>query len=110
MKIFSFQVQGSSDEPYTVRFEKEGSNLNIWCDCPAGVKATHCKHWMNVFLKEKQAYIGVSERELDEVRSWISGSDIEEAWIEFERNKEEEKRVKEERKGIQKKLSRVMRG
>lgn len=109
MKSISFQVQGSSSEPYNVRFEKDGNNLNIWCDCPAGAKATHCKHWTKVFLKEKQAYVGVTEEELDEVRSWISGSDIEEVWIELERNKEQEKRIKEERKAIQKKLSRVMR-
>ena len=72
----------------------------------------HCKHWMGVFEGVKQKYIGLSEKQIKEIQSWLSGSDIESAWKEYEKIKEKEIKIKKEisreKKAVMKKLDKAM--
>ena len=85
MKKISFKVQGSTDEPYNVSINKSGNKIQCVCNCKAGVNRMHCKHWMGVFEGTKQKYIGLSEKQIKEIQSWLPGSDIENAWKEYEK-------------------------
>ena len=113
MKKISYQVQGSASEPYSITISLDGTNLTCLCDCPAGMSGTHCKHWMSVFRGEKQDYIGLDAAQIDEIQSWMSGSELEQAWIEVLRVLEEEKALKKEiaakKKVAYKALSKEMR-
>ena len=72
----------------------------------------HCKHWMSVFEGKKQEYIGISKEQLDEIKSWLSGSDVEQAWNDYQKIKEKEddlkKQIALEKKKIMKKLQKAM--
>ena len=96
MKEISYQVQGSASEPYDITISLNGSNLKCICNCPAGSMGTHCKHWMGVFEGKKQKYINLDESQIEEIQSWLAGSDLEEAWQEFEAVKVQEEQIKRE--------------
>ena len=112
MKKISFKVQGSTDEPYNVSINKSGNKIQCVCNCKAGVNRMHCKHWMGVFEGTKQKYIGLSEKQIKEIQSWLPGSDIENTWKEYEKIKEEEikikKEISKEKQKIMKKFHKAM--
>ena len=98
MKKITYQVQGSSPEPYNITIKLDGINLSFDCDCPAGTYGSHCKHWMGVFEGKKQEYINLNENQIEEIQSWLSGSDLEEIWNRLNVLKEKEKKIIKERK------------
>ena len=67
---------------------------------------------MGVFESKKQEYIGISKEQLDEIKSWLSGSDVEHAWNDYQKIKEKEddlkKQIALEKKKIMKKLQKAM--
>ena len=69
---------------------------------------SHCKHWMGVFEGKKQKYINLNESQIEEIQSWLTGSDIEEIWKELNVLKEEEKAIIKERKLVLKKFKTAM--
>jgi len=112
MKKISFKVQGSTDEPYNVSINKNGNKIQCVCNCIAGSYKKHCSHWMGVFEGVEQKYIGLSEKQIKEIQSWLSGSDIENIWKEYKKIKEKEieikKEISREKKAVMKKLDKVM--
>ena len=114
MKKISYQVQGSAKEPYNITIALDGTNISCVCDCPAGLKGSHCKHWMLVFEGGKQKYIGLDENQIAEIQSWLPGSNLDEPWQEFNKIKDQEKQImaeiKEKKKEITKKFKIAMRG
>ena len=80
-----------SKEPLT---EKNNNKIQCLCDCNAGRSKMHCKHWMGVFEGKKQEYIGISKEQLDELKSWLLGSDVEQAWNDYQKIKEKEDDLK----------------
>ena len=108
MKEISYQVQGSSSEPYNITIKLDGINLSFRCDCPAGKMGSHCKHWMGVFEGKKQKYINLNESQIEEIQSWLPGSDIEEIWKELNVLREKEKEIIKERKSVLKKFKTAM--
>ena len=96
MKEISYQVQGSASEPYDITISLNGSNLKSICNCGAGKNGMHCKHWMHVFEGKKQKYINLDDSQIEEIQSWLAGSDLEEAWQEFEAIKVQEEQIKRE--------------
>lgn len=96
MKKISYQVQGSASEPYSITISLDGTNITCLCDCPAGMNGSHCKHWMSVFEGKKQNYIGLDDAQINEIQSWMAGSDLEQAWIGVLRVLEEEAAIKKE--------------
>ena len=79
MKEISYQVQGSAAQPYNITISLSGTNLKCICDCPAGSMGAHCKHWKSVFEEKKQKYIGLDDSQINEIKSWLPGSDLEQA-------------------------------
>jgi hypothetical protein len=112
MKMISYKVQGSARDPYSIVIKKNDNKIQCLCNCNAGRKKMHCKHWMSVFEGKIQAYIGISKEQLDEVRSWLTGSDIEQAWSDhlriLEKEDELKKQIAVEKKKIMKKLQKTM--
>ena len=87
MKKISYKVQGSAKNPYSIVIKKNNNKIQCLCDCDAGRNKMHCKHWMSVFEGKKQEYIGISKEQLDEIKSWLSGSDVEQAWMVIKKSK-----------------------
>ena len=108
MEKVSFQVQGSANQPYNVEISRSGSRLQCKCDCPAGEKRTPCKHWKGVFEGEKQKYMGISPDELADLRTWITGTDVEYVWAEIKENERMQDALKREKSALFAKLKRVM--
>ena len=108
MKKISYQVQGSASEPYSITISLDGTNLTCLCDCQAGMQGKHCKHWMSVFEGKKQDYIDLNDAQIDEIQSWLSGSELEQRWIELNRVLEEEEAIKEKKKVAYKALQKEM--
>lgn len=76
----AFLVQGSAADPYMVRFVNRGNgNVSAYCNCPAGDKGQVCKHRMNIINGNSMAIVTENISDVDIVRGWIAGSDIEES-------------------------------
>ena len=108
MKKITYQVQGTAAEPYSITISLDGTNLTCLCDCQAGMNGKHCKHWMSVFEGKKQDYIGLNDAQIDEIQSWLSGSELEQRWIELNRVLEEEEAIKKKKKAAYKALDKEM--
>jgi uncharacterized Zn finger protein len=108
MKKITYQVQGTAAEPYSITISLEGTNLTCLCDCQAGMQGKHCKHWMSVFEGKKQDYIGLNDAQIDEIQSWLSGSELEQRWIELNRVLEEEEAIKKKKTAAYKALDKEM--
>ena len=46
---YTFKIQGSADEPYTVRLTNTSGDFKAICDCPAGNLLVMCKHVLPFF-------------------------------------------------------------
>jgi hypothetical protein len=77
MKEFIFFVQGSAKEPYKVTFRKTGNNLSAYCTCPAGDNGQYCKHRFNIFGGITDGIVSGNETGVEEVTSWLAGTDVE---------------------------------
>ena len=97
---------------FLIVIKKNNNKIQCLCDCNAGRSKMHCKHWMGVFEGKKQEYIGISKEQLDEIKSWLSGSDVEQAWNDYQKIKEKEddlkKQIALEKNKIMKKLQKAM--
>lgn len=102
MEEIKFLVQGSSLEPYTVRFvNHENKNLSAYCNCMAGENGQYCKHRFNILDGNTEGIISTNLNDVKIVSSWFHGSDIEEAIVKFNII---EKEVKKEVKKLKNKL------
>lgn len=71
-------IQGSSDEPYEVVFEREGEVLIGSCTCKAGLFGQICKHRL-LLLSGDETYIPGSDfvKVRDQLKVLVTGSDLE---------------------------------
>ena len=53
----TFQVKGSSAEPYDITFIKDGDSLTALCSCPAGQFGNFCKHRMAILDGNTKAVV-----------------------------------------------------
>ena len=79
MNVIKFLVQGWAAEPYNVTFQKEGNNLNAYCDCQAGVNGQHCKHRIDILLGSVSDIVSHNTSDVASVVNWLKGSDLEKA-------------------------------
>jgi uncharacterized Zn finger protein len=79
----SFLVQGSALQPYHVVFTKEADNLNAICNCPAGLNGQYCKHRFSILAGDASAVVSSNVEDVETVKKWMAGSDIEEAMSEL---------------------------
>lgn len=78
-KRSDFLVQGSTDEPYRVTFELNGSMLSAYCTCRAGEIGQHCKHRINLLKGDTTAVVSDNLEEAAVVASWLPGTDVDSA-------------------------------
>jgi len=78
-KEIVFLVQGSSPEPYKVRFIKSDQSFAAFCTCPAGQKGMHCKHRINILAGSIDAIVSDNTKEVATIKEWQIGTPIEEA-------------------------------
>ena len=99
-----FEVQGSAAEPYKVIFELDGSNMNAFCNCPAGSKGQYCKHRFGIMRGETKGIVSINSADAEIIPSWLPGTDVEEALSQLAEAEHElakiKKRVSAAKKGI----------
>ncbi len=76
-KEIIFLVQGSSPEPYKVRFMKSDLFFAAFCTCPAGQKGMHCKHRINILTGSIDAIVSDNTKEVETIKKWLTGTPIE---------------------------------
>lgn len=80
METIIFEVQGSGDSIYEVKFIKRSeTNISAYCTCMAGSKGQYCKHRFNIINGSAKGVVSDNADEVALVASWIPGSDIGEA-------------------------------
>ena len=109
MEEVIFLVQGSSSEPYKVHFKKEGTNLNVYCNCNAGQNGMYCKHRFRILEGSKEDIVSPNIQDISIVKSWLCGTDVELAMIELEKAEKDfedaKKRVTQMKKNFSKALT-----
>ncbi len=79
----SFQVKGSSAQPYEVTFIKDGDSLTALCSCPAGQYGNFCKHRMSILDGDSRAVVSDNADSVATVVDWLDGTDVAAALVEF---------------------------
>ena len=79
----TFQVKGSSAEPYELTFIKDGDSLTALCTCPAGQYGNFCKHRIAILDGNSKAIVSDNLDQVTTVVSWLQGTDVAAALTEF---------------------------
>lgn len=79
----TFQVKGSSTEPYELTFIKDGDSLTALCSCPAGNYGNFCKHRIAILDGSDAAIVSDNQDQVATVISWLQGTDVAAALTEF---------------------------
>ena len=79
----TFQVKGSSAEPYELTFIKDGDSLTALCTCPAGQYGNFCKHRVAILDGSSKAIVSDNQDQVTTVVSWLQGTDVAAALTEF---------------------------
>jgi uncharacterized Zn finger protein len=79
----SFQVKGSSAEPYEVTFIKDGDSLTALCSCPAGQYGNFCKHRISILDGDSEAIVSDNIDRVSTIIDWLQGTDVAAALSEF---------------------------
>ncbi len=108
MDNIEFLVQGSADEPYKVRFIKQGDNLSAYCTCPAGQNGMYCKHRFRILEGSTKGIVSSNPAEAATVQSWLQGTDVEGAMCKVKQIESEAAEVKKRLSAAKKALARSM--
>ena len=79
----TFQVKGSSAEPYELTFIKDGDSLTALCSCPAGQYGNFGKHRIAILDGNSKAIVSDNQDQVATVTSWLQGTDVAAALTEF---------------------------
>lgn len=105
-----FEVQGSAPDPYRVIFVRRNlNNLSAYCSCPAGVVGQYCKHRFAILEGSAGGIVSPNVDEVNLVRSWIPGSDVEKALLKVRDLEKEASRIKNELSNAKKAVAKAMR-
>ena len=104
-----FLVKGSSSKPYEVSFTKVGPKITAYCNCRAGIFGNHCKHRINILCGEKKGVVSDNLDDIDEVASWVNGTEVGGALIEMNRLNHEKQKIDREIKKQKKVVETIMR-
>ncbi len=83
MDELTFQVKGSSAEPYELTFIKDGDSLTALCSCPAGQYGNFCKHRIAIIDGNSNAIVSDNADQVVTVVTWLQGTDVAAALTEF---------------------------
>ncbi len=107
-KIIYFLVQGSATEPYKVTFQKHNSNLSAYCTCPAGKNGQYCKHRFRILGGLTEDIVSNNKKAVDEVKSWLVGTDVEAAILELDEKQSLFEIAKKDLSKAKKKVAKTM--
>ena len=79
----SFRVAGSAAEPYEVTFLRTNGKVAAFCTCPAGENGQYCKHRLAIMEGCAAAIVGQNQGDIETVRAWLVGTELETALSEF---------------------------
>ncbi len=108
MNDIKFLVQGSASEPYVVVFRKSTSNLTGLCSCPAGENGMYCKHRFRILAGSIEGIVSENVNDVEIVKSWVRGSDVEKALDELHQAETELEKMKKKVSALKKKLARTL--
>jgi len=108
METITISVQGSAEEPYSVEFRKDGTNLTAYCSCPAGEVGQYCKHRFRILQGEIEGVVGDRTEDVKRVASWLAGTDVEAAMAELARAEALFEQAKKDVSLLKKKLARAL--
>lgn len=83
MNELTFQVKGSSQDPYEVTFIKDGDSFTALCSCPAGQYGNFCKHRIAILDGDGAAIVSDNLDRVPTVVDWLQGTDVAAALAEF---------------------------
>ena len=109
METIQFLVQGSSQNPYQVTFQKDGQKLAAFCTCAAGEAGQTCKHRLNILNAQKTGVVSDNVSEVKVVASWLPGSNLEQAINEVTQAEAEFEVAKKALSTAKRKVASVMR-
>ncbi len=110
MEKIHFLYQGSAKEPYEITFSKERNNFISNCTCPAAQFGSYCKHRINILAGITNGIVSNNSNQVEIVRSWISGTDIENAIIEVFNAEQKLEEAKKEVTASKKRLGKALIG
>jgi uncharacterized Zn finger protein len=105
MEKIQFLVQGSAAEPYKVTFQHDGSNLSAYCTCPAGDNGQNCKHRFAILDGSDEKIVSNNKGDVKKVKSWLPGSDVEQALVKLAEAEEEFEEAKRKLSDAKKKVA-----
>lgn len=109
MEEIIFKVKGSAQEPYKVTFTKNKNNINAFCTCPAGESGQYCKHRFAIIAGDNKAVVSSNKEQVMVIKSWLPGSDLEEALIELAEAEHEHDKAKKRLSAAKINIARAMR-
>jgi hypothetical protein len=110
MQEIVFLVQGSEQEPYKVRFRRQGTTLTADCTCQAAINGLHCKHRLNILMGEPANVVSDNKGEIDVVLSWLKGTGLESLIAKVSETEKAFEKAKKELANLKKKLARALHG
>lgn len=113
MNKLLFQVQGSQPQPYLVEVTRLTNNeVAIYCDCPAGVSGTHCKHRVSILLGDVSTlkWDAKTDKNLQILKEWLPSTKLEQALADMLHTEKRLEDLKVEFKNQKRKLARIMSG
>jgi len=109
MDIVIFAVQGSATEPYEVKFNRRSpTNLSAYCSCPAGQRGQYCKHRFNIMAGIETGIVSNNSQDVQIVRSWVPGTDLEFAIDNMRELENSAKEMKKQLASAKKKVAKAM--
>jgi hypothetical protein len=105
--------KGSQSEPYLIEIANHNDGqLEMRCNCQAGINGTHCKHRISVLTRSYSnvIYTDTTKNDLELLESWIPNTKLESAhsyMVECQKKADE---WKKELTNAKRKLARIMEG
>lgn len=110
MEEITFDVQGSSVDPYSVVFVKRSeSNLSAYCSCPAGGNGQYCKHRFSILDGLTKNIVSNNLDQVKIIQSWLKGTDIESTLILMRELETKAAQIKRELSASKKAVAKAMR-
>lgn len=83
MTTLTFNVSGSSDADYVVRFERKGSALLAFCTCQAGQNSQFCKHRIAILDGDVSNVTSSNASEASSLKDMLSDTPLAQALAEL---------------------------
>lgn len=110
METITFNVQGSSPEPYEVTFVlRSDRNFSAYCSCPAGENGQYCKHRFSILEGTTKGIVSGNLEQVSVVKSWLTGTDVESAISKMRHLETEAEKIKKALTAAKKEVAKAMR-